>query len=191
MSDSDNPDKSKWLHDAVSPDLVQLHSIKQVLYSGQTKFQSVDIIDSGSFGVCLVLDGKIQSSEVDEFIYHEALVHPAMLSHPGTVFIAGGGEGATLREILAHNTGLKLKDYSNSLKNCEKGLTSSSSTNITQFRSCGINLLIDFWKGHRAYHTFRSGTTSHIIKVKNVSRPKEGGGNEWKWILRQQYQLHQ
>jgi len=106
MSDPDNPDKSKWLRDEVSPDLVQLHSIKQVIYSGQTEFQSVDVVDTASFGVCLVLDGKIQSSEADEFIYHEALVHPAMLSHPNpeTVFIAGGGEGATLREVLAHNT---------------------------------------------------------------------------------------
>lgn len=106
MSDPDNPDKSKWLHDAVSPDLVQLHSIRQVIYSGRTEFQCVDIVDTGSFGVCLVLDGKIQSSERDEFIYHEALVHPAMLSHPNPerVFIAGGGEGATLREVLAHDT---------------------------------------------------------------------------------------
>ena len=106
MSEPDNPDKSKWLHDGISPDLVQLHSIKQVIYSGKTKFQSVDIVDTGSFGVCLVLDGKIQSSERDEFIYHDVLVHPAMLSHlrPETVFIAGGGEGSTLREVLAHNT---------------------------------------------------------------------------------------
>jgi spermidine synthase len=53
-----------------------------------------------------VLDGKIQSSEADEFIYHEALVQPAMLTHPHpeTVFIAGGGEGATLREVLSHKT---------------------------------------------------------------------------------------
>ena len=106
MSDPDNPDKSKWLRDAVSPDLVQLHSIKQVIYSGRTEYQSVEIVDTGSFGICLVLDGRIQSSERDEFIYHEALVHPAMLSHsyPETVLIAGGGEGATLREVLAHNT---------------------------------------------------------------------------------------
>jgi len=83
-----------------------LHSIKERIYSGRTKFQSVDIINTGSFGVCLVLDGKIQSSEADEFIYHEALVHPAMLTHPRpeSVFIAGGGEGATLREVLAHKT---------------------------------------------------------------------------------------
>ena len=105
MNDSD-PDKHKWFHDHVSPDLSMLYSINEMIYSGRTKFQTIDIIDSGSFGKCLMLDGKIQSSETDEFIYHEALVHPAMLTHPGPekVFVAGGGEGATLREVLAHRT---------------------------------------------------------------------------------------
>jgi spermidine synthase len=106
MNDPDNPDKRKWLYDEVSADLAQLHRIKKVIYSGRTELQSIEIVDTMSFGVCLVLDGKIQSSERDEFIYHEALVHPAMLSQacPETVFIAGGGEGATLREVLAHKT---------------------------------------------------------------------------------------
>lgn len=105
MKDKD-PDKHKWFHDYVSPDLTMLHSVKEVIYSGQGKFQSIDIINTGSFGICLILDGKIQSSEKDEFIYHEALVHPAMLAHPKPekVFIAGGGEGCTLREVLAHKT---------------------------------------------------------------------------------------
>jgi spermidine synthase len=105
MKDSD-PDKHRCFSDHISPDLTVLHSIKERIYSGRTEFQSVEIINTGSFGVCLVLDGKIQSSEADEFVYHEALVHPAMLTHlrPEKVFIAGGGEGATLREVLAHKT---------------------------------------------------------------------------------------
>ena len=99
-------DPDKWFYDRVSENLMQLHSIEEVLYTGQSKFQSIQVIRTGSFGKCLVLDGKIQSSEVDEFIYHEALVQPAMMTHPcpETVFIAGGGEGATLREILFHPT---------------------------------------------------------------------------------------
>jgi len=99
-------DPDKWFYDRVSRDLIQLHSIEEVLYTGQTKFQSAEVIRSGAFGKCLVLDGKIQSSEVDEFIYHEALVQPSMITHPcpETVFIAGGGEGATLREVLSHKT---------------------------------------------------------------------------------------
>ena len=99
-------DPDKWLKDSINENFIQLHRLDEVLYSGQTKYQSVRIVRSNNFGLCLVLDGKIQSSEADEFIYHEALVHPAMLTHPGptSVFIAGGGEGATLREVLAHNT---------------------------------------------------------------------------------------
>ncbi len=97
-----NPDK--WFHDRINRHLVQMHSIEEVLFSGQTKYQSVEILRCGSYGRCLVLDGKIQSSETDEFIYHEALVQPVMVTHPDpkTVFIAGGGEGATLREVLSH-----------------------------------------------------------------------------------------
>ncbi len=99
-------DPDKWFYDRISRNLIQLHGIEEMLYTGQTKFQSIEIIRSGSFGKLLVLDSKIQSSEVDEFIYHEALVLPPMITHPGpeTVFIAGGGEGATLREVLSHNT---------------------------------------------------------------------------------------
>ena len=99
-------DPDKWLRDVISDSFVQLHRIEEVLWEGQTKYQSAQIIRSSNFGMCLVLDGKIQSSEVDEFIYHEALVQPAMLAHPRPekVFIAGGGEGATLREALRHKT---------------------------------------------------------------------------------------
>lgn len=78
--------------------------MKEVVYSGRTKYQLVDIIDTFDFGRMLILDKYVQSSTRDEFIYHEALVHPAMLAHPDPeqVLIIGGGEGATLREVLRH-----------------------------------------------------------------------------------------
>jgi len=107
MSDTPAVHKSyKWLHDEVTPQLIQFHNIRKVLHSEVTPFQSVEIIETDMFGLCLVLDGKIQSSSSDEFIYHEALVHLAMLAHPNpqSVFIAGGGEGATLREVLIHKS---------------------------------------------------------------------------------------
>ncbi len=80
--------------------------VRKVLYSGETAYQKVDVLESSVFGRSLVLDGKTQSTERDEHIYHEALVHAAMLSHanPRDVFIGGGGEGATLREVLAHRS---------------------------------------------------------------------------------------
>lgn len=97
---------TNWFWEYVTPHLIQQFSISDILYSGKSEFQSVQVIDTPAFGRCLVLDGKIQCSEADEFIYHESLVHPAMVTHPKpeTVFIAGGGEGATLREVLAHST---------------------------------------------------------------------------------------
>ncbi|MCL0095591.1 polyamine aminopropyltransferase, partial [Dehalococcoidia bacterium] len=97
---------STWFVDFITPDFIQQFAVKDVLYSGRSKYQTVEVIETVSFGKCLILDGKIQSCEKDEFIYHEALVHPAMILHPNpeTVFIAGGGEGATLREVLAHKT---------------------------------------------------------------------------------------
>ena len=61
-------DPDKWFYDRVSRTLIQLHSLEEVLYTGRTKFQSVEVIRSGSFGKCLVLDGKIQSSELDSSI---------------------------------------------------------------------------------------------------------------------------
>lgn len=97
---------SNWFFDNLSPEEGHIHGIKKTLYSVETEFQSMEILETGSYGKCLILDGKMQSSEVDEFIYHEALVHPAMLTHtkPESVFIVGGGEGATLREVLRHKT---------------------------------------------------------------------------------------
>ena len=78
--------------------------VRTVHFSGNTQFQKVEVLESDTFGRSLVLDGKTQSTEVDEFVYHEALVHPPMLLHPNprTVFIGGGGEGGTLREVLTH-----------------------------------------------------------------------------------------
>jgi spermidine synthase len=98
--------QTNWFWEYVTPHLIQQFSISDILYSGKSEFQSIQVIDTPAFGKCLILDGKIQCSEADEFIYHESLVHPPMLTHPQpeTVFIAGGGEGATLREVLAHST---------------------------------------------------------------------------------------
>jgi len=97
-------DPSVWFSDTINPNFVQRYRVRGTLYTGQTRYQSMQVIDTHDFGRCLVLDGKLQSSQRDEFIYHEALVHPALITHsqPSTVFIAGGGEGATLREVLAH-----------------------------------------------------------------------------------------
>jgi len=97
---------SKWFLEVLGPDEGHLHSIKSVLFSKESPFQHIEVIEFGDYGRSLVLDGKVQSTEKDEFIYHEALVHPALLTHPdpATVMVIGGGEGATLREVLRHRS---------------------------------------------------------------------------------------
>ena len=94
----------EWHIEPISTGLIQAERITSVLCEGQTPFQHVMIIDGECFGRALILDGKTQSTELDEFVYHEGLVHPAMVSHrnPKNVLIVGGGEGATAREVLKY-----------------------------------------------------------------------------------------
>lgn len=78
--------------------------IEKILFDGETAFQEVHIFTNHLFGKMLFLDRKIQSAGMDEYVYHESLVHPVMITHPEPkrVLILGGGEGATLREVLKH-----------------------------------------------------------------------------------------
>lgn len=78
----------------------------RILTTRQTPFQSAEIVEFAHFGRALVLDGKLQSAERDEYIYHEALVQPALCLHPNPerILIIGGGEGATAREVLRHRS---------------------------------------------------------------------------------------
>jgi spermidine synthase len=83
-----------------------LYRIVQTEVSTTSKYQEILIADVQGFGRALFLDGVPQSSSIDEHMYHEALIHPALVAHqhPTKVWIAGGGEGAVLREIVKHKT---------------------------------------------------------------------------------------
>lgn len=96
----------QWYIEKQSEHEAHMHAITRTIYSGNTKFQNIGIVESPVHGKMLILDGDTQSAQADEFIYHESLVHPALIlhSHPKNILILGGGEGATLREILAHKT---------------------------------------------------------------------------------------
>ena len=93
-----------WCAEKQSEGELHFHALKSNLFSGKTPFQEVGLMESYHFGKLLMLDGDVQSAQKDEFIYHESLVHPAMTLHPNPkkVAILGGGEGATLRELIAY-----------------------------------------------------------------------------------------
>ncbi|MDQ6824756.1 MAG: spermidine synthase, partial [Candidatus Eremiobacteraeota bacterium] len=87
----------------VGPGEIHGHALTRTILSGSSQFQDYAIVESSMFGKMLVLDGDTQSSALDEHIYHEALVHPACVAVGGSTkraLILGGGEGATLRELL-------------------------------------------------------------------------------------------
>jgi len=90
----------------VTPTFSTTTELECVFVKEESKFQKIGIIKTTDFGRTLTIDKRTQSAERDEFVYHESLVHPAMLAHncPKSVFIGGGGEGATAREVLRHNT---------------------------------------------------------------------------------------
>ena len=69
------------------------YRLKRTIFDGRTAFQKVLIAETMNYGLVLALDGALQSAEDDEAIYHEMLVHPAMLAHPEPkdVLIVGGG----------------------------------------------------------------------------------------------------
>ncbi len=98
--------RSQLFFDQITPDDGLYVKIESRLWKGKTPYQKVEILNLKGFGKSLILDGKIQSTVGDEYIYHETLVHPAMLSHPEpkTVLVIGGGEGATIREVLRHKS---------------------------------------------------------------------------------------
>ncbi len=83
----------------------QALDIREVLFESKTAHQHLLIFLSERFGRVLVLDGVVQTTELDEFIYHEMLAHVPLFSHPAPkqVLIIGGGDGGLLREVLKHD----------------------------------------------------------------------------------------
>ncbi|MFP3065312.1 MAG: polyamine aminopropyltransferase [Sulfolobus sp.] len=95
-----------WHTEWQTPYEYHAHAIKRVIAEERSEFQRVLLVELFRFGKALIIDGKIQSTIADEYIYHETLVHPLLVSlnNPSKVLILGGGEGATLREVLKHKS---------------------------------------------------------------------------------------
>ncbi len=80
--------------------------VTETIYSGQSPFQKVDILNTVEYGKLLTLDGLVMITEKDEFVYHDMIVHPAMSVKPDikSVLVIGGGDGGTVRELCRYKT---------------------------------------------------------------------------------------
>ena len=78
--------------------------VTKVLFSGQSPFQAVDVVETAGHGKMLLNDGLVMLTERDEFVYHDMIVHVPLFVHPNpkSVLIIGGGDGGTAREVLRH-----------------------------------------------------------------------------------------
>ena len=95
----------KWEH------VETLYRVKSVLHEEKSAFQQMRLVDTYQYGKMLLLDGIVQTTEKDEFIYHEMMTHIPIISHPDPkdILIIGGGDGGVLREVLKHS-GVKQAD---------------------------------------------------------------------------------
>ncbi|HHW06442.1 MAG TPA: polyamine aminopropyltransferase [Clostridia bacterium] len=95
-----------WFSELQTPSLAISCRTKATLHSEKTEFQDLMVIDTEAFGRMLLLDGVIQTSVKDEFVYHEMITHVALntLKNPKRALVVGGGDGGSIREILKHKS---------------------------------------------------------------------------------------
>jgi len=97
---------TEWYEENYHPSWRQRFAVERYVYQGRTRYQDAIIFESPVLGRVLVLDGIVQTTERDEFIYHEMISHVAIMAHGSArdVLIIGGGDGGTLEEVLKHKS---------------------------------------------------------------------------------------
>ncbi|XRX42449.1 MAG: polyamine aminopropyltransferase [Buchnera aphidicola (Eriosoma harunire)] len=92
------------IHEKLHPCLGQYFLINKILYEQTNEHQKILIFNNTTMGNILLLDDIIQTTEKDEFIYHEMITHVPIFTHPNPkkILIIGGGDGGVLREVIKH-----------------------------------------------------------------------------------------
>lgn len=93
-----------WFEETLHPGLHTRLRIDKLLYEGKSDHQHLVLFENPEFGRVLALNGVVQTTERDEFIYHEMLAHLPLLAHGQAreILIIGGGDGGMLEEVLKH-----------------------------------------------------------------------------------------
>lgn len=92
-----------WLEERIGNYVQKYRKIRNLLRK-RSPLQLIEVVETQEWGRMLLLDGAVQTTERDEFIYHEMIAHPPLLLHPSPkkVAIIGGGDGGVLRRCLEH-----------------------------------------------------------------------------------------
>lgn len=93
-----------WFTETLHPWIAQRLRVDRVLFRDKTEHQDLVIFENERFGRVLALDGVVQTTEGDEFVYHEMMAHVPIMAHgvARRVLIVGGGDGGMAREVLKH-----------------------------------------------------------------------------------------
>ncbi len=104
MTDQEPRDLDLWVQETFRDIYATRFRVKRVLYSGQSPYQRVDVVETAGHGRMLLNDGLVMVSERDEHVYHEMIAHVPLFVHgrPRRVLVIGGGDGGTVREVLRH-----------------------------------------------------------------------------------------
>lgn len=95
-----------WVNETLYPAWGQRFQVKRELARVQSDFQDIMVFESESHGRVMLLDGVVQITEADEFVYQEMLTHVPLLAHGAAkrVLIIGAGDGGVLKRVLQHST---------------------------------------------------------------------------------------
>lgn len=93
-----------WYTEFQTPNVGITCKTKKTYHTEKTEFQELALIETEQFGKMLVLDGTVQTTIEDEFVYHEMISHVPLFTHknPKKVLVIGGGDGGAIREIIKH-----------------------------------------------------------------------------------------
>ncbi len=93
-----------WVDETLYDGWGQRFLVKRPLAHIRSKFQDIIVFESKTHGRVLMLDGVVQITERDEFVYQEMITHVPLLAHdkPERVLIIGAGDGGVLRRVLQH-----------------------------------------------------------------------------------------
>ncbi len=99
---------TRWVDETLHPHFRCSMIADRVLYENRTEHQHLIIFDNATFGRVMMLDGVVQLTTKDEFIYHEMMSHVPLFSlgaeRARRVLIVGGGDGGVMREVLKHKS---------------------------------------------------------------------------------------